>query len=381
LVVTIATVNKFLISRCTEITKNREPAVEKKEIQQGDTITLALNNARLTEEDINEIIKELKKLKDINKCLPGDCYEIFYDKQTGKWTNFCYYPKGILYYSITKSPNNVIAAEKKELQTTTAEYKEQGTITSSLWTAMTSKNIPLNIIISFTDIFAWQIDFTDLKQGDTFKIVYKVKQTIDKNKKLFRIIAAQYKTPLRTYNAFYFKTKKGASGDYFDEKGRSVKSTFLKAPLQFKRISSCFTTSRIHPILKYARPHLGIDYAAARGTPVSSIGNGIVAKANYSGGFGNLVIIKHSNGYETCYGHLSKFGKGIKKGARVKQGQVIGYVGMTGLATGPHLDFRIKFNGKFFNFLKMKQPPTRTLSGEEKRIFEERIQIFITEFI
>ena len=141
----------------------------------------------------------------------------------------------------------------------------------------------------FTDIFAWQIDFlTDTKQGDIFKLMYEVEYIAKKNKKLTsRIIVAQYQTPSRTYNAFYFKTKEGEDG-YFDENGKSVKSTFLKAPLQFRRISSIFTTSRVHPILKYARPHLGIDYAAPKGTPVSSVGNGTIAKAQCSGGFGKI---------------------------------------------------------------------------------------------
>jgi murein DD-endopeptidase MepM/ murein hydrolase activator NlpD len=122
--------------------------------------------------------------------------------------------------------------------------------------------------------------------------------------------------------------------------------------------------------LKYYRAHEGIDYAAPIGTPVSSIGDGVVTKSQYSGGYGNLVIIKHPNGYESYYGHLSKYGKGIKKGVRVKQGQVIGYVGSTGLSTGPHLDFRIKKNGKFFNYLTMKMPPSYTLTGKDKENFE-----------
>jgi murein DD-endopeptidase MepM/ murein hydrolase activator NlpD len=372
--------SKFFTNKFTEdIAENIEITTEKIEIRNGDTLATTLNNAKLTEKGVNEIIKELSKLMDINKCSPGDFCEILYDKQTGDWTRFCYYPQEVLCYSIIKTHDNIITAEVKKLETTVSKYKKHGTIMSSLWAAMTSKNIPWNIITSFTDIFAWQIDFTDLKQGDTFKIVYKVKQPISKNKKLSKIIAAQCKTSSRIYNAFYFKTKEGIRG-YFDEEGKSVKSAFLKAPLQFKRISSCFTTSRMHPILKYARPHLGIDYAAAVGTPVSSICDGVVAKANYSGGFGNLVIIKHLNGYETYYGHLSKFGKGIKKGSKVRQGQIIGYVGMTGLATGPHLDFRIKFNGKFLNFLKIKQPPTRILKGENKKAFEEKIGPFLTEF-
>ncbi|MDR3256212.1 MAG: M23 family metallopeptidase [Endomicrobium sp.] len=351
------------------------PNIEKIIIKKGDIFALTLNDTKLSAKDSSDIIKELKKVVNINRCMPGDFYEILYDFKTGEWTDFCYYPSGASYYSITKSSDNVIKVEKKEFEIILSEFKEQGTITSSLWTAMSSQNISPGIILSFADIFAWQIDFlTDTKQGDAFKVIYEIKQ-ISKNNAILssKIIAAQYKTSSKTYNAFYFKTKNAGNG-YFDENGKSVKSAFLKAPLQFRRISSSFTTSRIHPILKYARPHLGIDYAAPSGTPVSSIGDGMVTKAHYSGGFGNLVIIKHSNGYETYYGHLSKYAKGIRKGARVNQGQVIGYVGMTGLATGPHLDFRIKLNGKFFNFLTMKQPPTTKLTGENKKEFGEQTQ-------
>ena len=358
-----------------EIIEGTIPDVEKVIIQQGDILALTLNNTKLSKKDIGEIIGKLRRVMNIGRCMPEEFYEILYNKKTGNWTEFSYYPKGISYHSIIKSSDNIITTEKKKLETTITEYKKQGTITSSLWSAMASQDISSDTILSFTDIFAWQIDFlTDTKQGDIFKLVYEVECIAKKNKKLtFRIIAAQYQTPSRSYNAFYFKTKKGESG-YFDENGRSVKSVFLKAPLQFRRISSPFTTSRVHPILKYARPHLGIDYAAPKGTPVSSIGNGTITKAEYSGGFGNLVIIKHSNGYETYYGHLSKYGKGIKKGAKVTQGQVIGYVGVTGLTTGPHLDFRIKLNSKFFDFQKMKQPPAITLTGEDKKTFTEKIQ-------
>ncbi|GHT41101.1 hypothetical protein AGMMS49921_03630 [Endomicrobiia bacterium] len=242
---------------------------------------------------------------------------------------------------------------------------------------MASQDIPINIILSFADIFAWQIDFlADTRQGDTFSILYEVKRVNKTNELLTsNIIAAQYKTASKTYKAFYFKTKNGTSG-YFDETGKSLKSAFLKAPLQFRRVSSHFSTGRMHPILKCIRPHLGIDYAAPIGTPVSSVGDGIVVKAGGNRGFGNLVVIKHPNGYETYYGHLSKYGKGIKEGTRVKQEQVIGYVGMTGLATGPHLDFRIKLNGNFFNYMTIKQPPTTILRGEDKKEFKTKVQNF-----
>jgi murein DD-endopeptidase MepM/ murein hydrolase activator NlpD len=357
-----------------------EPNIETEKviIQRGDVLQVTLNKTKLSTESSNTIIRELQKLTNINLCMPGDFYEIFYNKNTDEWTEFYYYPQGPFYYSIIQSWDKQIQAQKRELEVSKTEYKYEETIDSSLWAAMTYKNIPADIILRFADIFAWQIDFlTDTKQGDIFKIIYEIEHIEKKNKNLSsKILAAQYKTSSKTYNAFYFKTSKGNHG-YFDQDGKSLKSAFLKAPLQFSRISSCFSVNRIHPILKYARPHLGIDYAAPQGTPVSSVGDGTVLKAQYNGGFGNLIIIKHNNGYETYYGHLSKYAKGIKKGSKVKQRQVIGYVGMTGLATGPHLDFRIKFNGKFFNFLTMKQPPTTTLKGEDKTNFNNYIQNLI----
>jgi murein DD-endopeptidase MepM/ murein hydrolase activator NlpD len=377
--------NKFFNEQNNKKTEEKIESTietEKVTIQKGDVLQLTLNKTKLSTQDSNLIIKELQKLTNIKSCMPGDFYEIYYDKNTLNLTQFYYYPQGIFYYSITKSSDNQIQATKKELEISKIEHKYEGVIDSSLWSAMASKNIPADVILYFADIFSWQIDFlTDTKQGDIFKVIYQTEYIEKKDKNLSpKIIAAQYKTSTKIYNAFYFKTSKGNYG-YFDKDGKSLKSAFLKAPLQFRRISSYFSTGRVHPILKYVRPHLGIDYAAPQETPVSSIGDGTILKAHYSGDFGNLVIIKHTNGYETYYGHLSKYGKGIKKGTKVKQGQLIGYVGMTGLATGPHLDFRIKFNGKFFNFLKMKQLPTTTLHGKDKTDFKNHIQTLIDQFV
>jgi murein DD-endopeptidase MepM/ murein hydrolase activator NlpD len=381
LIFVLMLVNKFSSLKNSNIKtiseKNlKKNKIEKVVIKKGDVLALTLNETKLSNKDSSNILRELKKLINIAKCLPEDFYEIVYDELTGDWTNFYYYPLGTtFYYKISKSSQSVITAEKKRLETNIVKYGKEAIIESSLWSAMASHGIPANVIRTFADIFAWQMDFlTDTKQGDSFKVIYEVENDKKRKTKLSsRVIAAEYKTSSSSYKAFYFKTKNGTEG-YFDEKGKSVKSAFLKAPLQFSRISSFFTEKRFHPILKITRPHLGIDYATPLGTPVSSIGDGTVLKAQYSGGFGNLIIIKHANGYETYYGHLSKYAKGIKAGVKVKQGKVIGYVGMTGLATGPHLDFRIKLNGKFFNYLKMKQSPCIILSGEDKINFENKIQ-------
>ncbi len=287
------------------------------------------------------------------------------------WTNFKYFPEGKYFYSINKSTNNVLTSEKLELKTVSQIYEVSGFIENSLWESLALQNVKPAVIMAYADVFAWQIDFvTGCRQGDKFKLVYEIKTLEKKGTVLSSVIlAAQYFTDTNSYTAVRFEDAKGYIG-YYDPDGKSVQSAFLKAPLQFKRISSYFTKKRFHPILKRYRAHEGIDYAAPIGTPVSAIGDGIVKKSQYSGGYGNLVIIKHPNGYETYYGHLSKYGKGVKKGARIRQGQIVGYVGSTGLSTGPHLDFRINKNGVFFDYLKMKMPSARVLKGKEKEDFD-----------
>ncbi len=366
-----------------EIDITKVPEVETVVFQPGDVFGKTFEQTKLSKKESLEILAELKKHVNINKCKPNEFYEITYSTNTDTeqtWTNFKYFPEGQYFYSIDKSTDNVLTSEKLELQTSSQIFEVSGTIENSLWESMSASEIKPNIILAYADMFAWQIDFlTDCRQGDKYKLIYEVK-TLEKKDTVLSsdIIAGQYITATSTNTAIQFINSKGDEG-YFDESGKSVKSAFLKAPLQFKRISSYFTKKRYHPILKYYRAHEGIDYAAPIGTPVSAVGDGVVKKSQYSGGYGNLVIIKHSNGYETYYGHLSKYGKGIKKGVRVKQGQVIGYVGSTGLSTGPHLDFRIKKNGTFFNYLTMKMPPTYTLTGKDKENFDLHKQELITK--
>ena len=366
-----------------EIDITKVPEVETVVFQQGDVFGKTFEQTKLSKKESLEILAELKKHVNINKCKPNDFYEITYSTNTDTeqtWTNFKYFPEGQYFYSIDKSTDNVLTSEKLELQTSSQIFEVSGTIEISLWESMSASEIKPAIILAYADMFAWQIDFlTDCRQGDKYKLIYEVK-TLEKKDTVLSsdIIAGQYITATSTNTAIQFVNSKGDEG-YFDESGKSVKSAFLKAPLQFKRISSYFTKKRYHPILKYYRAHEGIDYAAPIGTPVSAVGDGVVKKSQYSGGYGNLVIIKHSNGYETYYGHLSKYGKGVKKGVRVKQGQVIGYVGSTGLSTGPHLDFRIKKNGAFFNYLTMKMPPTYTLTGKDKENFDLHKQELITK--
>ncbi len=242
-----------------------------------------------------------------------------------------------------------------------------GVIKSSLWNAIVENDADPNLANEMSEIYAWTIDFFGIQKGDYFKVVYENLFVEGHAIGMGKILAAKFNHYGKDQFAFYYL--QDGSGDYFDEQANSLRRAFLKAPLKFKRISSTFSHSRMHPILKIRRPHLGVDYAADRGTPVVSIGDGSVTSAGFSGGGGKTVKIKHNGTYSTAYLHLNNFGPGIKAGARVKQGQVIGYVGSSGLSTGPHLDFRFYKNGQAIDPLKVESPPAMPVTEKYKQNF------------
>lgn len=241
-----------------------------------------------------------------------------------------------------------------------------GVLKGSLWESMRSRDMNPELIMQFSDIFAWNVDFlTEPRDGDRFALLWKDETTPDGAVVARRIEGALYEgRNSGRHLAFLHK------GDYYTEDGESVRKAFLKAPLNFRRISSGFTHRRFHPVLRYFRPHLGIDYAAPRGTPVVSIGDGTVVFKGWKGMFGNTVMVRHNASYTTLYGHFSRFPRGLRVGSRVKQGQVVGFVGSTGHATGPHLDFRVKQNGRWVNFLKLKFPSDKKIPAAERPAFE-----------
>jgi len=247
-------------------------------------------------------------------------------------------------------------AEKIEIPYEKRERKLGGIIENNLYEALGNDGESAMLAYALSDIFSWDIDFTtDLRKGDNFRFVVEELWLGGSFKRFGEILAAEFTNDGTTYRAFRYEGPDGRAG-YYDDEGKSLQRSFLKAPLSYRRISSGFTHSRLHPILKIRRPHLGIDYVAPRGTPVSALGDGAVQFAGYKGANGNLVILKHPKGFTTYYGHLGKIRTGIRRGARVSQGDVIGYVGSTGRATGSHLDFRMKQASRFVNPLKVDIP-------------------------
>lgn len=236
------------------------------------------------------------------------------------------------------------------------------TIKTSLWSAIAEAKMNTALALDLSEIYAWEIDFFGLKKNDSFKVVYDEMFIDSTSIGIAKIHAAIFNHMGKAYYAFSFK--QDSVDSYWNEKGQSLKKAFLKSPLKFSRITSGYSRSRLHPVLKIFRPHHGIDYSAPTGTPVMTIGSGVVVFKGYSGSAGNWIKIKHASNFTTGYMHLNRFAKGISVGVRVQQGQVIGYVGSTGYSTGAHLDFRVWKGSSPINPLKVQSPPEKPLKKE-----------------
>jgi len=283
----------------------------------------------------------------------GQPYEIHVDPEK-RLHVFVYWVNDDSLVRVTRAGEGY-QAEKLNLEHEKKVLCLEGSIEDNLIASMGGGQQNLLLALTLSDIFAWDIDFTtDLRKGDTFRILVEGLYRDGEFKKYGNILAAEFVNDGLLSRAYRFEIDGRA--DYYDADGRSLRKAFLKAPLSFRRISSGFSKSRLHPVLKIRRAHNGTDYVAPKGTPVSAIGNGQVLAAGHQGGYGKLVVIRHPNGYKTFYGHLSGFARGVRKGAGVMQGQLIGYVGSTGMSTGPHLHFEMRVNDRAVNPRKIEIP-------------------------
>ncbi len=336
----------------------------------GSTLYDILRSASLAPPKIQEIGDALKRLVDPRSLKASDRYEVAHST-AGDFYRLTI-TRGLRKYTVSALPGAAAALSvlAEDVPLTVEERSLSGRLKSSLWESLSAQEADAELIMGFADIFAWNIDFlTELREGDRYAVLWERKSTPSGEVAERKILAALYDgkyTGRKTAVLF--------GGEYYDPDGSSVRKAFLHAPLNFRRISSGFTHRRFHPILRYFRPHLGIDYAAPQGTPVVSVGNGTVIFKGRKGMYGNLVQVRHNGTYTTYYAHLSRFAKNIRRGSHVSQGQVIGYVGQTGHATGPHLDFRVVKNGKFVNFLKLKFPADKHVPAAQRPEFNALAQ-------
>tara|TARA_B110000240_G_scaffold163052_1_gene182832 strand:- start:90 stop:1394 length:1305 start_codon:yes stop_codon:yes gene_type:complete len=365
--------NIYFQKSVTQIFNNLTPrykSVDHK-ISSGETFDKILNKYSISNEEILEIKKSLNSDYNLNNLKTNLDIKFTIDQSNSKKIIFFLFPiSRTEKIQLTKNLDTDLF-EKKTIITnlnTKIVFKE-GKITQSLYKTAVDLNVQPNIIIEFARIYGFQVDFQrDIRKNDNFQIMYEVFE--DDNGKVFEtgnIIFANLKLS-GINNSLYYFDKKGSEGHY-DENGKSVEKALMKTPINGARLSSAFGM-RKHPIDGFNKMHRGTDFAAPMGTPIMASGSGVITRARWCGGGGNCVKIKHNSRYETIYAHMKNFARGIKEGARVKQGQIIGYVGSTGKSTGPHLHYEVVVNGKKVNSQKLKLPSGKILKNKERKIFE-----------
>ncbi len=331
------------------------------QLKQNEPLYLSLLRKGVSHRLIYQLTSALKGKFNLRKSLPGDSYTLL---TTPDSILFFEYQKGMLEKCRVTRKDGEMKTEVKPLEFNCITKSLQGEISSSLWESMIGECRSPELIMKFTEVFEWEVDFlTEPRRGDTFRLIFEEYHKDGNFVKYGDILAAEYDLGGQTFQAVLYQSPDGRRS-YFNPTGKSVRKAFLKSPLNYRRISSRFSYRRFHPVFKRYQPHLGVDYAAPVGTPVVASGDGTVTFAGWKRGFGKILEIRHPNGFVTSYGHLSRFARGIKKGKYVKQKDLIGYVGNTGASTGPHLDYRVKVNGRYVNPLRMVAPPTDPVKEE-----------------
>lgn len=330
-------------------------------LSQTDTFYESLKNRNVPAEAINTIIRHLSDLVDFRRCKPGTRYDIRLSP-LGEVVRCSYYLSPVEVYTL-KEENGDYSVYKEDIEIEKQIVKFSGQVESSLFESFAESGESDRLVMALADIFASDIDFnTEVQPGDQFTVIFEKYFKGEQFVGYGHILAASYETGLKEYRAYYYADP-GKAGAYYDAEGKSLGRHFLRSPMPFSRLTSGFTRRRKHPVLGVYRPHLGVDLAAPTGTPVRATADGAILSRGRRGGNGKQVILGHTGGYKTYYGHLSRFAAGIKRGAKVKQGQVIGFVGSSGLSTGPHLDYRIKEKGAFRNPFSLRFKPKTVLKG------------------
>ncbi|MBR2864804.1 MAG: M23 family metallopeptidase [Elusimicrobiaceae bacterium] len=358
-----------------ELINSREKEIYAEEFTiKQKPIYVALQEAGLENREVSAIVDKLNSVVNTRKLQNQDKYSIS-TTTDGKFAMLLLH-KDLAHYFVADAGGKLVAGVS-EVEIKTRIKSTAGKIEGSLFNSMLKDGITIALIVDLTDAFSWNIDFnTETRNGDEFAAVWEEHFTEDGQITGQELVAAMYKGQITGENyAFYY------NDEFFDETGKISKKMFLKSPISFRgvRITSRFNPRRLHPILRIRRPHLGIDYAAPTGTPIQAVADGVVTFVGNKGGYGKYVELRHANNYVTTYGHLSRYASKTKKGAKVKQGDTIAYVGNTGLSTGPHLDFRIKERNKFVDFLKMKNRNSalRSVPKEQRKDFEDMKTLYL----
>jgi len=381
----------FTVSCACDTTKDSEADLENREqivtefgipisefdIQEGSVgsgqfFSTLMTDLGATATDAYALTEACEGVFDLKKLKVGNSFRAFYTREENPRLAYLVYKESRTSYVVFGLHDSIFVKNYTE-QTETRTRVAEVVIENSLWADVERAGLNYEVASRLENIYAWSVDFFGLQKGDRFKFLFDEIIVKDEVVSIGTVYAATFTSKGKVYDAYLFKEGDTTSVQYFNSLGENLKKAFLKAPLSYTRVSSGFTYSRRHPVTRIVRPHTGVDYAAPKGTPVMSIGDGVVIQKGYAGGGGNTVKIKHNATFTTAYLHLSKYGAGVAKGTRVRQGQVIGYVGSTGLSTGPHLDFRVWKNGKPINPLSMESPPAKKVDPSNMETFRTNI--------
>lgn len=364
------TENLFVSPTCLYGVEIDSLAVQEAVIEANESLSDLLAPYNVSAADIYQVTTLPKELFDVRRLRANKPYTVIYQPDSLPMArSFVYHPNPIDYVALHFGDS--IWVERGQNPVDTVEHQLGGVIESSLYQSVVAQGGTPQLVNELAEVYAWLIDFFGLQKGDRYKLIYTTYAVNGQAAGFGEIKAASFTHLGREHLAICYD--QGEGREYFDECGQSLRKTFLKAPLRYSRISSHFSYSRLHPILKIRRPHLGVDYAAPKGTPVVSVGDGVVIKVAYSGGAGRMVRIRHHNHFETAYLHLAGYGPGVEPGTQVKQGQVIGYVGSSGLSTGPHLDFRFYQNSRPIDPLKVDPPSANPIMPAHEQPYQQHL--------
>ena len=335
-------------------------------VRSGQFFSTLLGSLGMSVQDAYSLTQSCGDVFDVRNLRVGNSYKAYYSYEDS--LRYLVYDRDRTSQVIFKCrPPYEVRIHEKPI--TTEQRYADVTINTSLWVDMREAGVSPELIISLSDIYAWTVDFFGLQKGDRFRVLYDERLCDGEVVAVDTVRYAIFSRGKEELPSIMYDQKDGGN-IYWNEKGESMRKAFLKAPLKFSRVSSGFSYARKHPVTRKVRPHTGVDYAAPKGTPVMTIGDGTVTSIKYEGAGGKTIRIRHNSVYSTAYLHLSGYAKGLKVGQRVRQGQVIGYVGSTGRSTGPHLDFRVWKNGSPINPLKMQSPPAEPIKKASLNAFE-----------
>lgn len=349
--------------------------IESDTVRRGETLGMILNRYGVSAVAIDRLDKSAQEVFPLRHIRADRPYTVMLttdsltqDSVPVGRLDYLVYEKNLIEYVVFGFKNDSISVTTGEKEVTLRRQRCSSTIDSSLWGAIMRDNLPYALAAELEDIYQWTVDFFGIQQGDNFTVIYDEKLIDTMHVGIGRVWGAKFTHAGKDIYAIPFK--QDGKIKYWEYDGASLRKQMLKAPLKFTRISSKFSYSRLHPVHRVYRPHLGVDYAAPKGTPVHAVADGVVTFKGWNGGGGNTLKIKHAGNIVTGYLHLSRFAKGINQGSRVSQGQLIGYVGSTGTSTGPHLDYRVWKGGKAINPLTVPQEPSEPVKKENMAEFE-----------